>query len=32
MLTEELINDVDEKVTSLCLENKRLRVWVLFGF
>ncbi len=27
MFTEELINDADEKVRSLCVENKRLRVW-----
>jgi hypothetical protein len=28
MITEQLINNADEKVRSLCVENKRLRFWV----
>ncbi len=28
MLTEVLINDANDKVRSLCIENKRLIVWV----
>jgi hypothetical protein len=28
MITEQLINYVDEKVGSLCFEKKRLRFWV----
>ena len=28
MITEELINDADEKIKSLYSENKRLRFWV----
>ncbi len=28
MVTEQLINDADKKFISLCVENKRLRIWV----
>jgi len=28
MITEELINNADEKVKSLCSENKKLWYWV----
>ncbi len=28
MLTEVLINDANDRVRSLCIENKRLIVWV----
>ncbi len=28
MITEELINNADENVKSLCVENKKLRYWV----
>jgi hypothetical protein len=28
MITEELINDANEKVKSLCSENKKLWYWI----
>jgi ABC-type amino acid transport system permease subunit len=28
MITEELINNADEKVKSLCSENKKLWYWI----
>jgi hypothetical protein len=28
MITEELINDANEKVKSLCAENKNLWCWI----